>query len=158
MSSKRGDRLEKLRKNSSDIISFSKVIIYNVGDLDKNKYSLILSENKFNSILQYVYEDDVILINLVKKILDSILNVESINKEEVVNMLNEFWIRCDLYIGIEFERLKEEATGKITRSGDPSFDLYTHIKKEVLLQQKKVHNCKEEYKAIYEKIEKECQK
>ena len=102
--------------------------------------------------------DDIINgLNQKKKTTFRINNILG-NKEEVVNMLNEFWIRCDLYIGIEFERLKEEATGKITRSGDPSFDLYTHIKKEVLLQQKKVHNCKEEYKAIYEKIEKECQK
>lgn len=119
LTNKRSDRISEMRTFSASILSLSEIIIYKNGtNADDEKASLITSVRSFNSVLQYIYDKDIELIDLAMEIKGRMICFDiNSNKDEIINLLNTFWKKCDLYIGVEFERLKNESSGKFTKLG-----------------------------------------
>ncbi len=136
---KRSKRIDEMRQSSSKIISNAECIIRKLDEKNNAKYkaSLVFEVNYYVSLLQYVYEKDIELIDMAKSIAESLCNNQNkMDEEELLNLIRRFWYRTDLYIGTEFERLKKEASGKVEKSGgveDSSLTfsgIYTRLEKE----------------------------
>ncbi len=117
MATKRSERIEKMRENSAGIISCVRCIIY---DLDDKQTTLDLLSHAHNFILLLQYQDEYKQdVDLIKKI-HAIINLclaKEIDKNELEMELTDFWWKCNVYIGADFERLKRESVGNITKSG-----------------------------------------
>ena len=116
MAAKRSERIDLMREFSAGIISCGKHIFYGV-DTAETKASLICFTDKFISLLQYEYVHDVELINSANLIVEICLS-QSIDKDALKLELEKFWKMCDVYVGVEYERLKIESMGDIHRSGE----------------------------------------
>ena len=71
---------------------------------------------KFNSLLQYAYPRDVETIDNTNRIVELCLS-QPLNKTGLEAELHAFWKKCDIYVGVEHERLKNESMGDINGSG-----------------------------------------
>ncbi|MGN1103339.1 MAG: hypothetical protein ACI4QI_00535 [Candidatus Coproplasma sp.] len=115
MVNKRSERIDSMRKFSADILTCAKLFLHKLDD-EKTKKELLYAVDSFNSLLQYAYKHDVELIDCANDIvrlclageLDSIMLNEKIEK---------FWSMCDIYVGVEYERLKIESQGTFNKSG-----------------------------------------
>lgn len=119
LTQKRSDRISELRTYSSSILSLAEIILYKNGvNADEEKASLITSVRSFNSVLQYIYDKDIELIDLALDIEHKMLNFDSnTDRDELLELLDTYWKKCDLYIGVEFERLKNETSGQFSKLG-----------------------------------------
>lgn len=115
MVTKRSERIDMMREYSSGIISCGKHILYGVADMDTKK-DLICYVDKFNSLLQYEYKHDIELIDTANAIVE-LSFCKEIDKDDLELQLTEFWKKCDIYVGVEYERLKIESMGDINGSG-----------------------------------------
>lgn len=115
MATKRSERIDQMREFSAGIISCGNHILYGIGDKETKK-TLICYANKFISLLQYAYPHDVELINCVNRIVRLSLR-KAVNKSALRRLLRQFWKKCDIYVGVEHERLKNESMGDINGSG-----------------------------------------
>ncbi len=115
MAKKRSARIDLMREYSAGIISSGKQILFGVDDVD-TKRNLISYVDKFNSLLQYEYIHDVELINCANDIVqicfEKVVDVTALKEK-----LTTFWSMCDVYVGVEYERLKNESMGDINGSG-----------------------------------------
>ena len=123
MATKRSERIDLMREYSSGIISCGKHILYGVDDTDTKK-DLICYADKFISLLQYEYIHDIELIDNVNDIVE-LSFCEKTDKDELALQLMEFWKKCDIYVGVEYERLKIESMGDINGSGEVSSETKT---------------------------------
>lgn len=119
MVQKRSIRIELLRKYSSEIISYSKsIIIIGEGNTLHYKEKLIHVVNRFVALLQYQYPHDIELVDKAREIEKQFaLTNHYSSSEESYEILREFWVICDAYIGTEHERLKKESLGNLPESG-----------------------------------------
>ena len=115
MATKRSERIDYMRDYSAGIISCVKHIIYDLAN-DDTKRELVCYIAKFNSLLQYAYTHDVEIIDNTNRILEISL-CENVDKKKLEEELLEFWKKCDVYVGVEHERLKNESMGNINGSG-----------------------------------------
>ncbi len=115
MATKRSERIDLMREYSAGIISCGKQILYGVEN-DETKRELITFTDKFNSLLQYEYLHDVELINCANEIVEICLAQEK-DQKILSGKIREFWSMCDVYVGVEYERLKIESMGDINGSG-----------------------------------------
>lgn len=115
MATKRSERIDLMREFSAEIISHGKHILYGIGNAE-TKGSLISYTDKFIALLQYEYEHDVELIDCANDIVEISL-AEVLDKGALKDKLTLFWKMCDIYIGVEYERLKLESIGEIHGSG-----------------------------------------
>ena len=115
MANKRSERIDLMREYSAGIISLGKHIYYGV-DTAETRASLISYTDKFISLLQYEYVHDVELINSARAIVEIGL-YENVDKAALMLELDSFWKMCDIYVGVEYERLKIESMGDINGSG-----------------------------------------
>lgn len=116
MANKRSERIDLMREYYASIISCGKHILYNV-DTKETKTTLICYVDKFISLLQYEYIHDIELIDCANDIVDICLS-QKLNKEALESCLQKFWRMCDIYVGVEHERLKNESMGDIAGSGE----------------------------------------
>lgn len=118
MVQKRSARLDQLRDFSSQIITYSKCLLYNTSDTDLLKEKLLFAVQGFISLLQNQYPHDIELIALARN-LETIFLYNSEYEANIVDkIIKAFWVKCDLYIGTEHERLKMESSGIIPNSGE----------------------------------------
>ena len=70
------------------------------------------------SLLQYYneYEQDVALIQTTHKIIELAL-ADKLNRKELEDTVKHFWWMCNVYVGVDYERLKIESLGKINKGG-----------------------------------------
>ncbi len=115
MAAKRSERIDFMREFSAGIISRAKHVLYGV-ETDETKRELIEYVDKFISLLQYEYTHDIELIDCANGIVDICLS-EEFDRKALENQILSFWKRCDVYIGVEHERLKIESMGDINGSG-----------------------------------------
>lgn len=123
MATKRSERIDQMREFSAGIISCGKHILYGI-DNEDTKRDLIRYTAQFNSLLQYAYIRDVETISSANRIVELSLCKE-IDKKALETALLEFWKKCDIYVGVEHERLKTEAMGDINGSGKISSETKT---------------------------------
>lgn len=116
MATKRSERIDLMREYSAGIISHGKHILYGI-DTPDTKAALICYADKFISLLQYEYLHDVELIDTANAIVDACLS-ERLDRDLLKLRLKEFWKMCDIYVGVEYERLKIESMGDINGSGE----------------------------------------
>lgn len=106
--------MEQLRELSSQILSYSKMIILNIGDISSNKQKLINAVNTFKSLLQYIYPPDILIIDLALEIEEQVCIYGPININKINALLLTFWLEVDLYVGADYCRIKSEIkTGTI---------------------------------------------
>lgn len=143
MANKRSERIDLMREYSAGLISSGKHILYGI-DSNDTKANLICFADKFNSLLQYEYVHDVELIDSANKIVKICLN-KDINKEALEAELTHFWKMCDVYVGVEYERLKIESMGDIKGSGEVNGETKTFedIYTVLAAQQNEVFNSQE---------------
>ena len=139
MTTNRSDRIADMRKYSAKIISLSKAILNGVSiDESKDKLDLIKAVDSFNSLLQYIYPHDIELIDIAKDLENKLayssdLPDKASTDEEIIN----FWKLCDLYIGTEHERLKQEVNGEFQKTGETGKeaatfeDIYEKLKRQM---------------------------
>ena len=134
MANKRSERIDLMREYSAGIISHGKQIMYGI-DNNETKSNLICYADKFISLLQYEYIHDVELIDQANAIVNACMS-EKIDKNELNNLIKKFWKMCDIYVGVEYERLKIEAIGNINGSGKVNSetktfeDIYTVLEEQ----------------------------
>ena len=116
MATKRSERIDLMREYSAGIISSGKLVLYGLED-KQTKANLICFADKFNSLLQYQYKHDVELINYANAIVENCV-AKQIDKEALKINIQKFWQMCDVYVGVEYERLKIESMGDIKGSGE----------------------------------------
>ena len=116
MANKRSERIDLLREYSAGIISCGKQFLYDLAT-QETKTNLISYTDKFNSLLQYAYVHDVELIDSANGIVDACL-AKKIDKKDIRLKITDFWKMCDVYVGVEYERLKIESMGDIKGSGE----------------------------------------
>jgi hypothetical protein len=114
MANKRSERIDLMREYSAGLISAGKQFVYGI-ESEETKKDLISFADKFNSLLQYAYLRDVELIDCANEIVA--LCMEKGSKDELKSKLYNFWKMCDVYVGVEYERLKIESMGDINGSG-----------------------------------------
>ena len=143
MATKRSERIDLMREYSAGIISHGKHVLYGV-DTPNTKSTLICYADKFISLLQYEYIHDVELIDTANAIVEVCLS-ESVDKELLNIKLQKFWRMCDIYVGVEYERLKIEAMGDIKGSGEVSGETKTFedIYSILVAEQKEFFEAKE---------------
>ena len=105
-----------IREYYAGIISCGKQVLYGINTAD-TKANLICYTDKFISLLQYEYVHDVELIDAANSIVDACLS-DAVDKEMLGIKLQGFWRMCDVYVGVEYERLKIESMGDINGSGE----------------------------------------
>ena len=115
MASKRSQRIDLMREYSAGIISSGKQIFYGI-ETEETKANLICYTDKFNSLLQYEYIHDVELIDCANAIVEIALK-NDVSKGALIDKVHDFWRMCDVYVGVEYERLKIESMGDIHGSG-----------------------------------------
>lgn len=115
MANKRSERIDLMREYSAGLISAGKQFVYGI-ESEETKKDLISFADKFNSLLQYEYLHDVELIDCAKEIVEICLSKQE-QMEKLESKLQDFWKMCDVYVGVEYERLKIEAMGDIHGSG-----------------------------------------
>lgn len=149
MANKRSERIDLMREFSAGVISCGKCIFYDVDNVD-TKVNLIGYTDKLNSLLQYEYIHDVEIIDCANAIVEVCLS-KKVDKGLLKRYLQEFWKICDVYVGVEYERLKLESMGEINRSGNVNSetkmfeDIYQILVKqqnEIFLSKKKATNRK----------------
>ena len=123
MATKRSERIDSMREFSAEIISRGKHVLYGI-ESKETKRELISYVDKFNALLQYEYTHDIELIDCANGLVKICL-AEKTNKEMLENHLASFWKMCDLYEGVEHERLKIESMGDIKGSGNVSGETQT---------------------------------
>ncbi len=116
MTAKRSERIDDMRTYSANLISCAKQFLYDLAN-DKTKRDLICACAKFTALLQYAYEHDVEIIDSANKIVDICLT-DNLNKDKLKDAIYSFWTKADVYVGVEHERLKNEALGNIKNCGD----------------------------------------
>ena len=116
MANKRSERIDLMREYSAGLISSSKKIIYGIADAE-TKSDLITYADKFISLLQYAYRHDVDLIDCAKSVVENAMS-DSPDKNALTDLIDSFWKMCDVYVGVEYERLKIESMGDIKGSGE----------------------------------------
>ena len=116
MANKRSERIDLMREYSAGLISAAKKILYGINEA-KTKSDLISYADKFISLLQYAYRHDVDLIDCAKSIVDTAM-CDSPDKDILCALIDSFWKMCDVYVGVEYERLKIESMGDIKASGE----------------------------------------
>lgn len=136
MANKRSERIDKMREYSSSIISNSKRIIYDIEPNDA-KINLICATDNFVSLLQYEYLHDIELIDGAKNIVEISLSTE-IDIDLLRANTERFWKMCDIYVGVEYERLKNESKGLFNKSGavKKESDTFEDIYQKLLSEQK----------------------
>ena len=128
MATKRSERIDQMRELSAGIISRGKHILYGIEN-DDTKRELICYVDRFNSLLQYAYEHDVEIMDNANRIVQICVSQE-IDKTALKAELLAFWKKCDVYVGVEHERLKDESmreingAGKINRENQTFEDIY----------------------------------
>lgn len=115
MANKRSERINLMREYSAGIISCSKHVLYGIAK-DDTKADLICYTDKFISLLQYEYVHDVELIDGANAIVETCFGKE-LDKNKLKAQIESFWKMCDVYVGVEYERLKIESMGDINGSG-----------------------------------------
>lgn len=117
MSTKRSERIDKMREHSAGIISCCKYILHGL-DTDDTKRELLHHGHSMISLLQFFHEYtyDVELITTTHKIMEHCLG-DKIKKDELMELVDSFWWMCNVYVGADFERLKIESLGKIHTGG-----------------------------------------
>ncbi len=140
MATKRSERIDLIREYSAGLISCAKHILYEVGG-DGTKAELIRYTDKFNSLLQYEYIHDVELIDCANFIVELCLS-DNPDKNEISRVIEKFWKMCDVYVGVEYERLKIESMGDINGSGEVKSEKKTFedIYSILLTEQKEFSN------------------
>ena len=131
MSTKRSERIDKMREHSAGFISCCEYLLHDLNDKN-TKRDLLHHGHSMISMLQYFdeYTYDVDLIKTTHKIMELCLE-EDIDEAQLRRLIKSFWWMCNVYIGADFERLKIESLGKINKGGASekeatSFDaLYT---------------------------------
>lgn len=115
----RRDRIDLLRKLSASILSYSKMLMMNIDDKEDDiRKELIKAVNYFAINLQYIYPRDIELIDLAYRIESRLTTNDPKDCVSLQTLLESFWRNCDLYIGTEYERLKCESSGVLTKCGD----------------------------------------
>ena len=115
MANKRSERIDLMREYSSGLISRAKQVLYGVCATG-TKVELISYADKFISLLQYEYIHDVELIDSANAIVELCVK-EELDISELKKEISSFWKMCDVYVGVEYERLKIESMGDINGSG-----------------------------------------
>lgn len=133
MANKRSERIDKMREYSASIISNAKLFLYGIST-NESKVNLISAVDKFISLLQYQYVHDIELVDCANEITKLCLSA-NLNHDELKKQIESFWKMCDLYIGVEYERLKLESHGTFNGSGEITKETNT-------------------FEAIYEKLSK----
>lgn len=123
MSSKRSERIDMMREFSAGLISCGKQFLYDIANED-TKVELIRYADRFISLLQYAYVHDVELIDSANAIVELCLS-EKLDKDALRLRIDSFWKGCDIYVGVEHERLKIESMGDINGSGEVSSETKT---------------------------------
>ena len=123
MANKRSERIDLMREYSAEIISLGKHIVFGVDSSD-TKAQLIRYVDRFNSLLQYEYIHDVEMIDTANAIVSACL-ADTVDKSRLASVLDKFWKMCDVYVGVEYERLKVESMGDINGSGEVSNETKT---------------------------------
>ena len=136
MANKRSDRIDLMREYSSKIISLAKRFIYGLAD-EESKTELISAVDYFNSLLQYAYEHDVELIDCANEITKTCV-AKNVDVESLEKLIADFWEKCDVYVGVEYERLKIESNGSFNGSGELNSESMTFegIHKKISKKQK----------------------
>lgn len=122
LTQKRSDRINSLRLLSSEIISLAKIaLLKNFNNTQEEKKKIVFSVSRFCAQLQYIYSKDIELIDLARELEKFVLRDKTmIDNRSLLIVLNTFWLKCDLYIGTEFERLKAEIKGQYSNPGQPT--------------------------------------
>ena len=137
MANKRSDRIDLMRSYSAQVLSNAKTFLYGINK-EENKFNLLSAVDNFNSLLQYEYPYDIELIDIANEILN--LCLANNDKEELQVKIKSFWKKCDIYVGVEYERLKKEAQGTFNKSGEVKGESNTfeEIYKKLLAQQNEI--------------------
>ena len=127
MTTNRSERISDMRKCSAKIISLSKLILNGTSvDVSRDKVELTRAVDSFNSLLQYIYPHDIELIDIAKDLERKLVFLDVLpDKESTEVEILEFWKLCDLYIGTEHERLKQEVSGEFQKTGDTGKEALT---------------------------------
>ena len=117
MSTMRSGRIESMREHSAGVITCCECLLNDLAE-DDTKRDLLFHSHSLISLLQYhrEYVEDVALIKSTHKIIGLCL-ADELNKAELSDEVKKFWWMCNVYIGADFERLKNESLGKIHRGG-----------------------------------------
>lgn len=67
--------------------------------------------------MQYEYKHDINLIDCANKIVDICL-ADELDRDLLNETIRHFWQMCDIYVGVEYERLKTESKGTFNGSGE----------------------------------------
>lgn len=136
MATKRSERIDLMREYSSGVITNAKKIFYGIAE-DGTKGQLVEMGDKFISLLQYEYLHDIELIDSVNKIV-KICVEKTVDYKLLKKEINNFWKMCDIYVGVEYERLKIESKGSFNGSGEveSEFNTFESIYKKLLAEQK----------------------
>ena len=116
MAQKRSSRIDLMRKYSSEITSNAKLVVYGIATPVDNS-NLVKATSNFIALLQYEYKYDIELIDMANDLLNCAINATCSNSQ-LLDKIDEFWQKCDLYVGVEFERLKNESLGMFNKSGE----------------------------------------
>ena len=123
MAKKRSERIDLMREYYAGVLSCAKQILYGI-DTAETQANLICYVDKFISLLQYEYAHDVELIDTANLIVDTCLS-DVVDTALLGIKLQEFWRMCDVYVGVEYERLKVESMGDINGSGEVNSETKT---------------------------------
>ena len=136
MANKRSERIDLMREYSASTLTCAKQILHGI-NLDENEANIIASANNFISLLQYEYEHDIELIDSANRLVTLCL-ADVLDKGELKKEIELFWKKCDVYVGVEYERLKLESKGAFNKSGDVKNESNTfeQIYQKLLSQQK----------------------
>ena len=134
MANKRSERIDSLRNFSADVITYSKLFLYEING-PENKKDLISAADNFIALLQYEYKHDIELIDCANDVVRLCLE-DKIDKDRLRERIGQFWTMCDVYVGVEYERLKIESKGLFNGSGeiksesDTFEQIYQKLRKE----------------------------
>ena len=137
MAAKRSERIDLMRKYSAGLISCGKQLLYGIAGR-KTKAKLVCYAENLISLLQYAYPLDVVWVDCINSIVRTCMKKE-LNKKKLKRMLREAWRICDIYVGVEHERLKNESKGNINGSGKVNMEAKTFedLYKELSVEQEK---------------------
>ena len=117
MAGKRSNRIDKMREHTTGILNAVKQMTCEISDINTTK-DLLDHYHGFISLLQFQddYNHDKSLMTQLKAVVDLCLtgNPDKVQLEYEVKAL---WWLCNVYIGADFERLKNESRGRIKNGG-----------------------------------------
>ena len=106
LTKRRSERMDRLQQLYSSILAEGELKL--LGQ-EVNTSKLVYATNHYCALLQYIYQyaDDIELINMAHLVERTIVS-DDCNKEELKDLLNNFYFKNDQYMAIELLRLSNE--------------------------------------------------